>query len=1563
MAENRLSKIDKRMPGSKAGRSILDDYWFERLVYAGEQGECNLYKLKSNSKTKILTKKMTFNKQQDYETTLLTVKKWQRIRHPNICELLDYRTEEKREFCSSFYCIEIFMEGYQSTLEDYIGAKQRDAVAASSESLITILIDIGDALGHLKSYEMSYACVNPRHIAIDTSKDGIVHCKLMCMAGITESVYEISRRSMITDIDSFVAPEVYDRSSQLFKNEISNKIDEYKIDAFCLGLSVLKTGTLEDIKLLYAKKKFDNSFLQELMNAFMEYYEDDGSLVCECMRLLMYVNPEERINAYQLTLRIRGPEEHPDDITDPEPKIEHGRLENSEVVFKLLHNPILRSIGDVNNRNYSNPSNNSRGRPEKSDTQNQSRVAAKLDPRMKETQSKVLLVPNSDNHANPSQCRRSSLNRHDQEHQARDTVSLRELSKGNNSEFTSNSPSPDRAEDIKNMHIDINPGRKKSILPRADTDGYMTKTNKIDRRGSKHASDHIKYLPSKEKLLEKENTVNRSKLPPLPLTKAINDNSKTYRALLPHDMNALTSALASNRSYDSNCRMPKGQKESIDQKRSSRGSFQRSNTGDNQQGSNAPVKKEAIKDLIKNLTEKTSSMRRSSNKNITVLNKSAIPPNQPQPEHNRSRSKNFFEESLYDRIMSKGLNFTKPKLSDSKGMHRRSKTAEDFILNRPVPTPLVPTLEQTLNKTSSKRQINLGTLTFASLDRPQLAKTPSSHQVDIGKARISDSLQLSGDHAGQNASVDTAVKQSRMPIGDLASVLANMKVGKAADCSRGGIKEVGVSRNQEIGQDGIIFKPIIMPSEEYYGGAKAKSVIPEIQFSRLNTDRGNIPRSKKVEVPIPESSKSPKINSTGKEKITDVPAGTISNGLNPRTSHLVREAIKEFNEQSAGIRSRSSSAGIKSNLHYDQKSKTLTNLQRVLSICKPEVLETERKQMPDSSLFKYHSLDQRSMTIQIPHYSSPVDKSGKTESSLNSYGQQLLSRGNPITNTFSSSNSVQVEGPVTATFNSARDIQGRGWSKQPKSCEGGHFNLTSMQNIVISTMPNSKVDRYDEGLEAFGNIPGTGFTFEDETLRLQEKSLKKPENIGNLEQIREATEFNIFKEIADFDSGKNHELMDMKETLPLNYQKKHGSSAVRLATLMDTRQNQLLRNKNSFPKFKKPALDLSQSQSPATGQVHTKNTSGYLGTSTPAESVSYIDTRSKGELKRNERTADQSYFIGGIRSGHLTRETSSDVFNGLYKIGSRGSNDYLTSRDMSIREVSNHPDWHTKDVSYLNPFDREGADTAGVKTPMTQTLGEKKDYSAEVKDFDQGTGSRQIFDTHENIIQSFDEKPEVSKFSSKRKSMIPIKEDTDKQMDFDRRCRSIKDLEGSILKRSAQLSPEKSKVEQSLAGRKNYMVEVDESVVLSEIKIPPIHIGYDSSNPPSSRSFQYVQARDEKDSPVVKYCSVGIQTEDDIKDFNTRESTARHNYLTGENQFKSLTGHTSYGSGPQRFMSQLEEVIEESKKTSTLMTSSIKDEEIVQKSPKDSDFTYKLVTPYYGQSKDNSSIDIGGIIF
>ena len=142
-------------------------------------------------------------------------------------------------------------------------------------------------------------------------------------------MFDFTKRSVVGSREFFLPPELYDQATSVLADEADSQVDAFKVDIYCLGLTMLKAGALDDMRRLYGKKAFDKDVLAEMLTDFGEFYSesDRGSLIVNVVMQMLKQSQRHRPTAQQITsiLHSSNPKRRVDDQRDhaqtPEPMI------------------------------------------------------------------------------------------------------------------------------------------------------------------------------------------------------------------------------------------------------------------------------------------------------------------------------------------------------------------------------------------------------------------------------------------------------------------------------------------------------------------------------------------------------------------------------------------------------------------------------------------------------------------------------------------------------------------------------------------------------------------------------------------------------------------------------------------------------------------------------------------------------------------------------------------------------------------------------------------------------------------------------------------------------------------------------------------------------------------------------------------------------------------------------------------------------------------------------------------------------------------------------------------
>lgn len=282
-----------------------NNYTFERILYLGELGEVSVLKSKK-SVQKVLEKSFALNTKSEFEETLKTVKTYFNFDCPTILKVYDYATQHVNELCSEHYNIRVFFESFDRTLEEAVSERKKESIMFSGASIERLLSDVGTALEFLLRHRMSYNCLTPKHIGVHCLDGEVLTAKLLPLFDFNKNLYEVSVRSMVSNSELYIAPEIFEKAKLIFKNELDSRIDPHKVDIFALGLVMLKLGVLESTAGLYSPEMFNRVLLEEMVDEFKMLYNDDCKVACDTIDMMLLPNPALRIDPSRLLKMVKS---------------------------------------------------------------------------------------------------------------------------------------------------------------------------------------------------------------------------------------------------------------------------------------------------------------------------------------------------------------------------------------------------------------------------------------------------------------------------------------------------------------------------------------------------------------------------------------------------------------------------------------------------------------------------------------------------------------------------------------------------------------------------------------------------------------------------------------------------------------------------------------------------------------------------------------------------------------------------------------------------------------------------------------------------------------------------------------------------------------------------------------------------------------------------------------------------------------------------------------------------------------------------------------------------------
>ena len=274
---------------------IADSYFFEKKGRLGFLGDVRFLMSKKYSQ-KLVEKSFTLDKKKDFEEIVRSIKFYKSIQTENFLTIIDFKTREKTSYCSTFYTIDIYFEGYEETVEDEIDSMQRQKTLHKSHNLRQMWTNLKDGLLHLKRVGISYGCVSPENIVRTSGpKNGSLSSyKFIPRVGLNETIFETNKNSILSDSDLYISPEIYSRLLMIFKEEMDEVIDEHSVDCYCLGLVVLISGILESTSDIYSQKEVQAEVLRSMVSRFKGYFDSDAPDICYFIERVLEINPAKR---------------------------------------------------------------------------------------------------------------------------------------------------------------------------------------------------------------------------------------------------------------------------------------------------------------------------------------------------------------------------------------------------------------------------------------------------------------------------------------------------------------------------------------------------------------------------------------------------------------------------------------------------------------------------------------------------------------------------------------------------------------------------------------------------------------------------------------------------------------------------------------------------------------------------------------------------------------------------------------------------------------------------------------------------------------------------------------------------------------------------------------------------------------------------------------------------------------------------------------------------------------------------------------------------------------------
>jgi serine/threonine protein kinase len=263
-------------------------------VYEPHYGEIKIVR-EVNTQEQMILKDIVVNTKEAFEKEIDYLTKRVDVKHPNVVNILGYNTQDKHNFCSTYYKISLFIEYLeQDLLKEQESRKALNSNFSESEVLY-IADNLIAGLSSFQSHGISHGDIRPFNIFIKDNNYKLSDPTLNAQKGsngLTAAIVQGSK--------TLLSPQLLE---QVPKGNFEIKADRYKADVFSLGATLLGLSTLTNSEDFYDYQAgtVNASLLDERLSTLKRTHSD---FTYDLIKSMLAIEEEARPDFVMLSNRL-----------------------------------------------------------------------------------------------------------------------------------------------------------------------------------------------------------------------------------------------------------------------------------------------------------------------------------------------------------------------------------------------------------------------------------------------------------------------------------------------------------------------------------------------------------------------------------------------------------------------------------------------------------------------------------------------------------------------------------------------------------------------------------------------------------------------------------------------------------------------------------------------------------------------------------------------------------------------------------------------------------------------------------------------------------------------------------------------------------------------------------------------------------------------------------------------------------------------------------------------------------------------------------------------------------
>jgi serine/threonine protein kinase len=263
-------------------------------VYEPHYGEIKIVK-ETTTQEQMILKDIVVNTKEAFEKEIDYLTKRVDVKHPNVVNILGYNTQDKKNFCSTYFKIALFIEYLEQDLQKEQDSRKAVGTTFSESEVLYIADNLIQGLSSFQSHGISHGDIRPFNIFIKDNNYKLSDPTLNAQKGsngLTAAIVQGSK--------TLLSPQLLE---QVPKGNFEIKADRYKADVFSLGATLLGLATLTNSEDFYDYQAgtINAALLEERLETLRNTHSE---FTYELIKSMLIIEEEARPDFVLLSNRL-----------------------------------------------------------------------------------------------------------------------------------------------------------------------------------------------------------------------------------------------------------------------------------------------------------------------------------------------------------------------------------------------------------------------------------------------------------------------------------------------------------------------------------------------------------------------------------------------------------------------------------------------------------------------------------------------------------------------------------------------------------------------------------------------------------------------------------------------------------------------------------------------------------------------------------------------------------------------------------------------------------------------------------------------------------------------------------------------------------------------------------------------------------------------------------------------------------------------------------------------------------------------------------------------------------